>query len=306
MSGMISIPEATQNWPRAEDMDSGLPTEMVIAEGCDASAESRVVKSELQTVIAATSDSAREDLRVLLQSEPRVRIIAECRDTEPGVVIGKYAPDLLVLDVGTEAARQHEFTDEELDDGRSVVVLVASDAQWAARALQLRAVDFLLRPLDKLRFHRAIERARRELCKGEYSRLAEQVIGLLHQSRAQGQPDHLVFKTKGRLIFLDLDEIDWIGAVANYVEVHVGTEVYLMRENIGRLSDRLDRERFIRIHRSVIVNVRRIKELQPCNTGEHLAVLKNGKKLPCSRGYSVELERFISKCIRSGTGSRSR
>jgi two-component system LytT family response regulator len=105
-------------------------------------------------------------------------------------------------------------------------------------------------------------------------------------------------------MFVDLDDIDWIGASANYVRLSVGAESYLVRESIGRLADRLDRERFVRIHRSVIVNVRRIKELQSCNAGEYIAILKNGKKLPCSRGFRGELEHYISRCIRTANAGR--
>ena len=94
---------------------------------------------------------------------------------------------------------------------------------------------------------------------------------------------------------MNLDEVDWIGAAANYVKLNVGTSSYLLREGIGRISDRLDPGRFVRIHRSTIVNVQKIKELQPCDSGEYIAVLKNGKELACSRGYRAELQRLIEE-----------
>jgi two-component system LytT family response regulator len=165
-------------------------------------------------------------------------------------------------------------------------------------------VDFLVRPFDKMRFHQSMERARRAVRQARYCRLAEQMMGLLQNSPAQNQPDQLVFRINGRLIFVDLDDIDWIGASANYVQLNAGAESYLVRESIGRLSGRLDPERFVRIHRSVIVNVRRIKELQSCNAGEYIAVLKNGKKLPCSRGFRGELERYIAGCMRTANTGR--
>jgi two-component system LytT family response regulator len=134
--------------------------------------------------------------------------------------------------------------------------------------------------------------------------MAQHMIHLLQQPRPQEQPEQMVFRVDGRLIFVDLDDIDWIGASANYVRLNAGSESYLVRESIGRLSSRLDRERFVRIHRSVIVNVRKIKELQSCNAGEYIAVLKNGKKLPCSRGFRGELERYISSCIQAANNGR--
>lgn len=94
-------------------------------------------------------------------------------------------------------------------------------------------------------------------------------------------------------MFLDLDEIDWIEAAANYIRVHSGKDCYVVREGITGISERLVPGQFVRIHRSIIANIRKIKELQPCNTGEYILVLKDGKELPCSRGYRRELQHLI-------------
>ena len=106
----------------------------------------------------------------------------------------------------------------------------------------------------------------------------------------------MVIRAGGKVVFLDLAEVDWIeAAAANYVKLNVGKESYLVREGIGRVSERLDPNRFVRIHRSVIVSLRKIKELQPCDNGEYIAVLRNGKELSCSRGYRTELQRLIGR-----------
>jgi two-component system LytT family response regulator len=102
-----------------------------------------------------------------------------------------------------------------------------------------------------------------------------------------------VIKTSGRVVFLDLNEIDWIEAAANYVRIHAGKDAYLLREGIGTMSAKLDSGRFVRIHRSFIVNINRIRELQPCENGEFIAVLRNGKELSCSRGCRSEVQRLI-------------
>jgi two-component system LytT family response regulator len=94
-------------------------------------------------------------------------------------------------------------------------------------------------------------------------------------------------------VFLEIDEIDWVEAAANYVKVHAGKESYVLRERIGRILERLDPNQFVRIHRSTIANVRRVKELQPCNSGEYIVVLKDGKELSCSRGYRAGMQRLI-------------
>jgi two-component system LytT family response regulator len=98
-----------------------------------------------------------------------------------------------------------------------------------------------------------------------------------------------VVKTGGRILFVEMDEIDWVEASANYVRLHSAKHTYLVREGITRFSERLDTEQFVRVHRSTIVNVRRVKELQPSNSGEYIVVLKDGQELSCSRGYSAGL-----------------
>ncbi|HEY6250025.1 MAG TPA: DUF1272 domain-containing protein [Candidatus Angelobacter sp.] len=110
---------------------------------------------------------------------------------------------------------------------------------------------------------------------------------------AKPEIDRVVVRTGGRVVFLDIDEIDWIEAAANYVRVHSGKDCYLVRESIGGISEQLAPGRFVRIHRSIVANICKIKELQPCNTGEYILVLKDGKELPCSRGYRRELRHLI-------------
>jgi two-component system LytT family response regulator len=105
----------------------------------------------------------------------------------------------------------------------------------------------------------------------------------------------LVIKANGRVVFLDLDSIDWVEAAANYVRLNVGKESYLFREMIGRVAERLDASHFVRIHRSTIVNIRKIKELIPVNSGEYVVVLKSGKELSCSRGYRTALHEIVEK-----------
>jgi two-component system LytT family response regulator len=305
VSGMASISglRALRDLSQEDPFDSYLSGDALVP-----AQEQRIAESfgtpRIRTVIAAPKTPDGKDLQLLLESEPGVLILAECRDTELEAVIRRNNPDLVVLDIRTEDTKKSQWVNENLEDGRPVVLCVASGAHYATRAFAVRAVDLVVRPLDKVRFHQAMERVRRELCKLQHSRMAQQIIRLLQQSRVHEGPDQLVFRDNGRLMFVDLDDIDWIGASANYVRLNVGAESYLVRESIGRLADRLDRERFVRIHRSVIVNVRRIKELQSCNAGEYIAILKNGKKLPCSRGFRGELERYISRCIRTANAGR--
>ena len=104
----------------------------------------------------------------------------------------------------------------------------------------------------------------------------------------------MAIKTAGRVVLVDMDDIDWVKAAGNYVELKTSSGSYLLREGIGRLSERLDASQFVRIHRSIIVNLRRIKELQPCNRGEYIVILRDGKQLSCSRSYRARLQQLIA------------
>ncbi len=288
---------------QAHFLDSPLATGPLVSSQVQLAGKDLAI-TEIRTVIAGPETQERKELRYLLESEPGFFLLADCSDTELEGVIRTNNPDLVVLDIRTPDATKSPWSNEDPEGDKPVVVCVAATAEYAPRAFAVRAIDLLVKPLDAERFHQAMERVRRELSRLQHNRMAQQMINPWRQPRAQERPDQLVFRVDGRLIFVDLNDIDWIGASANYVRLNAGPESYLVRESIGRLSARLDRERFVRIHRSVIVNVRRIKELQSCNAGEYIAVLKNGKKLPCSRGFRAELERYISSCI--GTASAGR
>lgn len=304
VSNMVSISGS----PAIRDFDQQDHSDLYLSDS-PVSAQRRLIAEgfgapEIRTVIAGPKIPDGKDLQLLLKSEPGVVVLDECQDPDLEVVIRRNNPDLVVLNIETENTTRSQWMNEGMQGRSPVVLCVASGAQYAARAFAVRALDFLVRPLDRVRFHGAMERVRQELGKLQHSRLAQQMISILQQPRTQDRPDQLVFKVDGRHIFVDLDDIDWIGASANYVRLNAGAASYLVRESIGRLSSRLDRERFVRIHRSVVVNIRRIKELQSCNAGEYIAVLKNGKKLPCSRGFRGELERYISSCIQVSNSGR--
>jgi two-component system LytT family response regulator len=182
-----------------------------------------------------------------------------------------------------------------------VVIFTSAYDQYAIRAFEAHALDYLLKPFDQGRLHQAIERARLELLNSNNRQITNRLLELLSQMKsgtASTPPEpqnRLVVKAQGRVVFLNLDEIDWVEAAANYVRLNAGKESYLFRETISRTSERLNPNEFIRIHRSTIVNVRKIKELIPVNSGEYVVVLRNGKELSCSRGYRAILQRMIER-----------
>ena len=257
-------------------------------------AKSSGFRAAIQTVISA-SKGASKNLKLLIGSEPDVTIVAEGRFNEVPSMIATYDPDLLVLDLRSARFENLGIEQNDPDKKRPSVLIVAADYCDVVEAFQLRAADFVLEPFDDNRIHLALTRVRSDLLQAQYIRFGHQVTDLLRQGQEPQRSDRLVFRDGGRFVFLDWKEIDWIEAAANYVRINAGSGSYLMRENIGRLSRRIDPQSFIRIHRSVVVNVRRIKEVQPVNSGEYIVTLKNGKKLSGSRGFRNELYNFISK-----------
>ena len=251
---------------------------------------------EIRTIIADRELSARDHLRFLLSSEAGIEVVAECSDVAQTIVsIPTHRPDLLVLDMQMQDANGFQVLNRIPTEDAPIMIFTSTDDQHAIKAFEVRALDYLLKPFDPERFHAAIERTRAEMLKRNDRHLTHRILNLLAGARPETQFDRrLLVKVNGRMVILEMDEIDWIEAAKNYVKLKVGSESYLLREGIGRISQRLDERQFVRIHRSMIVNVRRIKELQPCNSGEYMVVLKDGKELSCSRGYRAKLQQMIA------------
>ena len=251
----------------------------------------------IRTIIADDEPLARKKLRILLGGEPGLQVVAECTDGQRTIAaLHSLKPDLLFLDIQMPEADGFQVLDAVPAEARPIVIFTTAFDQYAIRAFEEHALDYLLKPFDQERLHAAVERARAELLKSGHSELTNRILEWLARSNSSANTDRrLVIKTGGRVVFLDMEEIDWVEASANYVRLHAGNQSYLLREGIGRVSERLDPNEFVRIHRSIIVNAQRIKELQPCNSGEYIVVLKNGKELPGSRGYRASLQQLIER-----------
>jgi two-component system LytT family response regulator len=255
----------------------------------------------VRTVIADDERLARQKLLILLQSEPMIKIVAECQDGRQTVsAIRSLRPDMLLLDIQMPDLDGFQVLSEIPADEMPVVIFTSAYDQYAIRAFEANALDYLLKPFDQERLHHAVERARSELRKSRDREITHRILNLLSQVRSVASPtpeadNRLVIKANGRVVFLDLENIEWVEAAANYVRLNVGKESYLFRETISRISERLDANHFVRIHRSTIVNVRKIKELIPVNSGEYVVVLKSGRELSCSRGYRAALQGIVEK-----------
>lgn len=257
----------------------------------------------IRTIIADDQRLARERLRTLLASEKDIKVVAECSDGKQTVsAIRRLRADLLLLEIQMPGMDGFQVLNELSADEMPAVIFTSACDQYALRAFEVRALDYLLKPFDLERFQHAIEKARVELNKSQDRQITHRILNLLSQLKSEitssSSPDGLlVIRAKGRVVFVKLSEIDWIEASANYVRLNAGKESHLFRESMSRILERLDANHFVRIHRSTIVNFQQIKELIPVNSGEYIVVLNSGKELSCSRGYRAGLESMIEKAL---------
>jgi two-component system LytT family response regulator len=248
----------------------------------------------IRTIIADDEGLARKKLRVLLSAENGVQVVAECADGKQALAaVQTQTPDLLLLDVHMPDLDGFQVLDQIPADQRPVVIFTTAYDDYAIRAFETHALDYLLKPFNRDRLHSALQRVKAELLKSYEHGVKARILDLLSAKPEPKRLSRLVIRNAGRVVFLELGEVDWMEAAANYVKLHVGKESFLLREGIGHFSAKLDPEHFVRIHRSTIVNVSRIRELQPCDSGEYIAVLRDGKELSCSRGCRSHLLRLI-------------
>jgi two-component system LytT family response regulator len=251
----------------------------------------------IRTLIVDDEPLARERVRALLTEEADVDIVGECGDGAEAVAsMEREAPDLVFLDVQIPEIDGFGVIERVGLDKTPVVVFVTAYDQYALQAFEVHAVDYLLKPFDQDRFQKAMARARQAVQLRRNGDVNERLVALLQDLKTpQGPLERLVVKSSGRLFFLRVEEIDWIESSGNYVCLHVGAESHLLRETMNGIEAKLDPARFIRIHRTAIVNIDRIKELQPLFHGEYDVVLRTGMTLTLSRGYRDRIQGLIGK-----------
>lgn len=255
----------------------------------------------LRILIVDDEPLARQRLRSLLRGEADVEIVDECADGRQAVAsLRNERLDLVFLDVQMPLLDGFGVLAEVQDIRLPAVIFCTAYDRYALRAFEVHALDYLLKPFDRDRFRKALTRARSHIEQADGLEVNRRLAALLgdlereQQGRGVRKPvDRLVIKSGGRVVFVRPEEIDWIEAAGNYLRLHVGNEVHLLRETMGALEGRLDPDRFVRIHRSTIINLERIRELQPAFHGDYVVFLKDGKELTLSRGYREKLqERF--------------
>ena len=252
---------------------------------------------KIKVLIVDDEPLARERLRKLLETEPDIEIIGECADGREAVAaVKKRAPDLLFLDVQMPELDGFGVLEAIQGERMPAVVFVTAHDKFALRAFEVHAVDYLLKPFDRERFQTALRRALNQIKHHQTGELSQRLTALLAEVKPEAKHlERLAIKASGRVIFLKTDDIDWIEAADNYVSLHIGAETHLHRETMSALATELSPKKFLRISRSTIVNVERIKELQPLFHGEYVVILRNGAKLTLSRNYREALRQLMGK-----------
>ena len=247
---------------------------------------------KIRTLIVDDEPLARERVKRFLRDEKDVSIIGECGNGADAVkAIRSERPDLVFLDI--QMPEKNGFEVIRSLDGKQLptVVFVTAYDQYALQAFDVHALDYLLKPFNRDRFQRAVDRAREQIDDRRRGDLDERLTSLIENLKTDKKYlDRLVVKTVGRVFFLKTDEIDWIEAAGNYVRLHVGRESHMIRETMNGIETKLDPAKFIRIHRSTVVHIDRIKELHPMFSGDYAVMLRDGTELALSRNYR---ERFL-------------
>jgi two-component system LytT family response regulator len=249
----------------------------------------------VRVLIVDDEELARQRLQRLLASEQDVEIIGEAADGAQAVdSIRRLMPDLVFLDVQMPEFDGFAVLERLRPRPAPAIIFVTAHDDYALRAFDVHAVDYLRKPFDAARFKEAFSRARQRLAGGADDQ-ARKIDALLAQVEAQPprSRERLMIRTDGRLYFVRIDDIDWIEAAGNYVKLHVGRETHLMRETMMGIEKMLDPTRFLRIHRSAIVNLDRVREMQPWFSGEYTVILRDGTQLRLSRVYRERLETWM-------------
>jgi len=249
----------------------------------------------IRTLLADDEVLARRKLRQLLGSEPEIQIVGEASSAFEAVdLVRATAPQLLFLDIRMPGMDGFDLIGElAANVGGTVPRIIFTTAydQYALRAFEIRAVDYLLKPFTAERLHSAVQRLRDQLHVSENS--TPHSNG--HTQNGNPYTSRIVFKSRGRILFLPVSDICWIGAEENYVRVCTGKETHLLRETMNGLEQKLDPQVFLRVHRSTIVNLQYVKEMRTEAQGDFIVQLINGQKVSMSRSYHSRIGKLLTR-----------
>jgi two-component system, LytTR family, response regulator len=248
----------------------------------------------IRALIVDDEPLAREWVRSAIAEDPELEVMGECGDGfEAAEAIRRLKPDLVFLDVQMPGLDGFGVLEALSPEEIPAVVFVTAFDQYAVRAFEAQAVDYLMKPFSKERVEEAVRRVR-ELVKGksleDFRESISKIVEKIRRDRSF--PEWVLLKSDGKNVFVKVKDIDWIESSRNNVRIHVGTTLYLLHETTSAIASRLDPKKFLRIHRSAIVNIERIKELHPWFNGDYAVILRDGTQLTLSSSYRDRLKEF--------------
>jgi two-component system LytT family response regulator len=247
--------------------------------------------SRIRALVIDDEAAARRRIRNLLSDIPDVDVVGEGEDGREAVtLIREHAPDLIFLDVQMPRMSGFDVIGEIASEHLPAIIFITAFDEFALRAFEVHALDYILKPFDRERFREAVEHAKALLKNKQTIELSLRLQGLLEELKTEvDYLNRVEVKSCGRTIFVPTEKIDWVKAADNYLELHVGKERHLVRETMGQLEKQLDPTKFARVHRSALVNIDRIKELRPLFNNDHVLILRDGTQLTASRTYYEKL-----------------
>jgi two-component system, LytTR family, response regulator len=249
---------------------------------------------KIRTLVVDDEPIARARVVSLLKQEADIEVVGECANGQQAVsAIAITSPDLLFLDIQMPEVNGLDLARTIRSSGTPAVVFVTAYDEYALRAFEVHALDFLLKPFSAERFRSALGHAREHLSQ----RRRVEATPSPALDNGGGRRNRLMIKSSGRIHFVRMADIDWCEAQGNYVRVHVGPQQHLVRDTMSHLESELDPHQFVRIHRSTIVNVDRIQEMQSSFNGEYVVLLRTGDRLTLSRGYRDTIQARLGKPI---------
>ena len=253
----------------------------------------------IKVAIADDEPLARERLRSLLDGRERYAIVAECGDgAEALAALTQHDIDLLFLDVQMPGLDGFQILESLSAERFPMIVFVTAFNDYALRAFDVSALDYLLKPFDRERFEKTLARVEERLAGREKVEMSGELREFLRTLSTTAAPTHVSrfpVRANGEIYFVRVEDVDWIDAEGNYVALHAAGRRHLVRDTIKSLEDRLDPSKFVRVHRSAIINVDRLRKLQPYFHGEYVITLQDGTTLTSSRTYSDRLRALLER-----------
>jgi two-component system LytT family response regulator len=253
----------------------------------------------IRTLIVDDEPLARAMLRSFLADDAGIEVIGECGDGYTAIeMIESAAPDLVFLDIQMPDLDGFGVLRALAPAAIPNIAFVTAYDQFALQAFDVHAIDYLLKPFDRERFQRTLERAKQQISLQKRKDVNEELLRMLNEQSARSQPlKRILVKSGDKSFFVRPEEISWIEAQGNYVALHVGAQSFLLRQTVNTLEKQLDPARFQRIERSTIVNLDAIREMHPAGRGEYEIVLKDGVTLKLSHTYRESFLRFASGAL---------